>query len=308
MPAAIETFSQLTNRVLAWMSDEGNTGLMKTLVQDSIKDSHERRLTSEAWTFMRWPRRETFDLVAGQRVYTLHELFLFPRYMMNRRTGQPLVEISDRGFLDNYQGFDSTGDGPRFVYSGRTKVQQQPPSTSVITPTSSNAGDNGKAVIITGITASGAVISETITLPNAGATAFVEVLDPVKVEGMWLGTLTISAGATTLLELGPTEWGKSYQQIEFLDTPTSADTVEYNFYRQPKPLSHDNDILDIPPPFTHLCVYDALLDLPGYTRATGAEIKRWEMKVRELELAMSQTFLEGHTLGAESPGIVYVPR
>lgn len=308
MTAQIETFGQLTDRVLNWMSDSGNTGLMRTLVQDAIKDSHARRLTAEPWVFMRWPRIETFDLVAGQRTYTLHELYLFPRYMLNRRTNRPLEEIVDRGLLEHIQGFDETGDADRFVYSGRTKVQRQPTTASVITATSSNPSDNGKMVTITGLTSAGSVVSETLTLPNAGSTQFVEVLDVLKVDPTWLGTLTIAAGATTLLQLGASEWGKSYQQFELLVTPTSADTIEYSFYRQPKTLSHNNDLLDIPPPFTHLCVYDALLDLQGYTRATEAEMKRWREKSAELELAMQQSFLEGHTLGAESAGITYIRR
>lgn len=310
MPAPIETYKSLQDRVLSWMSDQGNTGLMLTLVKDAIKDSHERRLTAEPWTFMRWPRIETFTLVPGQQAYTLHELWLFPRYLQNRRTNQPLVEVSDRNFLANYDtdtGYNYN-DGSQFVYSGRVKVQNQPLAATAITAASSDSGDNGNTVIVTGITASGAVISETLSLTISGSVGFARALDIVKVGTNWAGTLTVTAPGVTLLELGPAEFGKSYQQIELLEPPTSADVIEYSFYRQPKPLLLDNDTLDIPPPFTHLCVYDALLDLTGYTRATEAEVKRWRQKSADLELAMQQTFLEGHTLGAESPGITYVPR
>jgi hypothetical protein len=124
--------------------------------------------------------------------------------------------------------------------------------------------------------------------------------------GTWVGTLTLKAGTTQLLKLFPTESGRSYTQLEFLNTPTTGDVIAYRFYRNPSPLSNATDLTDIPSPFEDLLVYDALILYAGYNPVSKEALKVWTMQQGKLERKMQETFLEGQSLGAETRYVSYL--
>jgi hypothetical protein len=300
-----QTLEQLRDKVLTWLSQQGQTGVLADIITQTLKANHTRRLVAEPWTFMRWPRRETFSVAADQTLYGLSNGFLFPRFFRLRSAERFLIEVTDQNYLEQNWEFDSTGDPVRFEFAGRFPVRRQPSVAAVVTATA--ASDAGKTVTLTGIDSSGDLTEETVTVGSASTALFESIL-AVRKNGddAWTGTLTLSTVADgTILSLGASEYGKSYPYIRLLETPSSADTVDYEFYRTPRDLE-DNDVTDIPPPFEDILVYDTLLEVQGYARSTEAELREWARNRDTLELAMQQTFLEGHTLGA-APNVMSIP-
>ena len=58
----------------------------------------------------------------------------------------------------------------------------------------------------------------------------------------------------------------AYPNLSLNDT-TIRRKGTYRFYKRPTVLSHDNDIPDIPYPFSRILVFDALLELYTYNDA-----------------------------------------
>jgi hypothetical protein len=108
-------------------------------------------------------------------------------------------------------------------------------------------------------------------------------------------TLT-DAGAVVLLTLSASEYGKKYPQIRLFDNGR-GETGTYRFYRKPSILDHDNDIPDIPFPFSTRLIFDALLELYTYNDATAP---RYWVEQQELwERNMHEAFFEGGMEGSE---------
>jgi hypothetical protein len=301
----METLSSLRNQVLAWLDEVGDTGTTKLLADYSINKSHATRLTSTNWPFMKWGPI-TFSYVAGQKEYSLHQEFLRPSYFRNKtQSGVWLVEVPEREVTQTGANRNLDQDGKYFQFGARSQVAAQPSASSVMSIVSSSTGDIGstKKVTIYGETVDG-MASEDIN-PNGltvvpGLIAFTRILGVSKASA-WSGTLTMTsnAGAVTNLKLFGTEFGRNYQTIQLLFSPTTADVIEYDFYRKPRKLTNDNDQPDIPYPYSLILVWDALLDISADDgRIDGARKAVWEKNQRELEAQMRNDFLEGRSLAA----------
>jgi len=92
----------------------------------------------------------------------------------------------------------------------------------------------------------------------------------------------------------------------FLTIPNSVSTIEYRFYRQPNSLVNDNDIPDIPPPFTQILVWDALISMAAYnTDINPAHIAIWTKNRTDLETQMIAALEESNSLDAEPRYVRY---
>ena len=275
--AAVETLKTLANQVLNYLDQNGDTGTTKNVVYDTIRRVHASRTTEQKWNFMLWSEPKTLTLVVGQRQYSLHQEFLRPLYFYSRTNKQFLTQVTEQTLLAGLRGYavpydfdvaagagtdwtNTSGGAYRFKFSGISPVENQLTSASVITV----AGESSKTVTVYGETADG-VTSETITVGTPGSVQFTKILDVAKGDG-WTQTMTMTSngGAVTNLKLFASEYGRQYRQIELLTSPIQAETIQYQFYRQPSALPSDNSVPNIPAPFSNVLVYDALILLSEY--------------------------------------------
>lgn len=312
--AAVQTFKDLQDQVLAYLDEGGSTGTSLTLVKNFLNQAQQMRLSMQPWKFLEWDSAELLTCIAGQRIYALHQEFWRPIYFFNRATKTYLIEVPNRQLADTQARWnDVTGNVLQYRLTSRTPVAAQPTSASVVTISSSSAADVGSTLAITvkGVTANG-VTSDTIspsgTTPVAGAVAFTKILSVSKAMA-WTGNLTMTSNsaAVTNLFLYPTEYGRSYQQIEFLVLPGSPDVIEYKFIRQPATMVADYDVPDIPFPHAQILVWDACLLFAGYVTDISAKaIDAWKEMVKKLEIQMAEAFIEGQGLEANPRYVRYI--
>lgn len=308
---AAKTFLELQDAVLLKLADNGDSAILRDLVKAAIAENHSRRVSSQNWSFMRWPVPPTLSVVAGVRRYSLHEKFGTPLYFKSRITGLLVERPSD--MLGDYDlpDYDATGGARRFELAGNSGIKTQPTAASVLTATSNNVADNGKTLTVTGETASG-YETEALTLPNAGSKIWLagQVVSIRKNGVGWAGTVTVTAnaGATTVLVLDSDCYGRNYRQFVLEVAPDAADTIDYPFYKLPTLLDDNYDIPDIPAPFSDVLIYDALIDLQGYSRATAGELERWHDQQQAIQFNLENAYTDGQSLGAEASYVHLVPR
>lgn len=307
--APVLTYKNLQDRVLAWLDEAGDTNTTLTLVKNAITKAHSKRVSQERWPFMLYTP-QTLTFVPNQLLYTLHSEYLRPMYFRNLTVLDYMTQFDEDNLVASGADWNNdTGDALRFVLHGRGEVANQPTAASVIAVSSSQAADNGSlTVTLTGDTAAGAR-SETITCGGSGAVAFTSITKVTK-NGMWAGALTLmsNAGAVTLLTLLSTEYGKSYQQIKLLASPSGLQIAEYQFYRQPSTLSADNDRPDIPTPFEELLVYDALLSLAAYNQYDATVLAIWKSERDDLLIGLQQTYSDARAVEAATDYTTFIPR
>ena len=302
------TFKDLQDRVLRYLDEAGDTDTTLALVKDALNAANTLRAAKEKWPFLLWDAPVTLSIVPGQRVYTLHPQYHRPLYFYNQTVRDYLTQTTTQNLVaSNADWNNDTGSALSFTLWSRSPVAQQPSSASALTLSSSSATDNGSmSVTVRGDTAQG-VTTETIVCGTTGSVAFTRILRVTKSDG-WTGTLTLAAGATTLLTLFSEEAGRSYQQLRLLASPDTAETVEYLFYRQPTLMENDNDLPDIPPPYELLLVYDALLYFASYNEYTGTTVELWKLEQQKWQTALEQSMSDDTALEARVSYVDYVPR
>jgi hypothetical protein len=318
--SVVLTFEQLTNKVLNYLDQAGETGTPRDVVHDTIRSVHASRLTERKWNFMKWDALQTITTVVGQKFYSLHQEFFRPVYFYNRTAKQTMEQVIDETLLpamsglevdyDTGLGFEdwtqASGGAYRFQLAGISPVQNQPASASVLEV----AGQSSMTVTVKGETSDGDVTTETITVGTPGTVEFTKILQVVKGDG-WTATMTLTAdsGSTTVLKLRANEYGRQYRQLELLNTPTTAETLVYKFYRKPSSLDADNSIPDIPAPFSEVLVYDALLQLGVYNRNLDAgALRLWQGEQTRLEQGLLEFDAGQDALGAAVQYQPYNPR
>ena len=312
MAITVLTLKDLRDQCLYWLDEAGDTGTTKTVLNNALNQAHRLRCASYPWPFMLWDAAETLTITAGTQLYTLHQQFDRPYYFFDTVAENYLVEVPTRALEDIHPADTVQSQAGRFMFWGRTPVAAQPSSASKLALSSSSASDTGAtyAVTIKGMTSTG-FTSESITpsgvTPVASSGTYTKILNVTKAAA-WNGTLTLTSNsaAVTNLNLDATEYGRSYQQIWLLDNPMGT-TVSYRFFRQPSALTADYDVPDIPPPYTEILVWDALILMAGYnTDLRGESLAVWTNFRDRIETAMQQSLAEGTTVGAMPKYIRYM--
>ena len=230
--------------------------------------------------------------VDNEDVQRLHRFY-------NASEERKMVEVPVREY------YDAPLTKYHWHWTKPSPVAAQPSTTGTISILSSASADQSKDVIIRGLDGSDVITTETIssngsdgTTPVSSSTSYKKILKVTK-SGTFAGTLTVRDNAgNTMLSLGTADYGKNYAQIKLLRDPAQADTIEYATYRKPVKLSDNNDIPDIPDPFSRILIWDTLLTLCAYDEVQPQPI--WVQKQREWEQRLQQTFLEGQTPGARA--------
>lgn len=295
----MKTFGQLRDEVLRWMDEYGDTDTSKSIVENAINQAHTMRVSQYRYPFM-VSDVYTFTLVSGQRDYILHERVHQLDYLYNRNQKSFLKEIPSRQIVDAGYGFSESTSSPSYYeLAGFSPVAAQPAAATTLTCTSSVAESAGVTLYVEGETSTGAVITDTLT-PGGGASSGTYArVTRVRKNGTWQGTMTLTGGST-LLVLTASEYGKSYPIIRLLNAPTSTDTIEYRFRRKPLVMSSDNDIPDLPFPYSNLLVFDALLQVAGYNEVPDTSVQHWRKMQSEWETALFSELIGTSTLGAQA--------
>lgn len=290
----MDTLGSLRAEVLSWLDEMGDTSTTRTNVDNALNDAHQRRITAYNWAWSVWPQAETITLAANQQYYSLHPEVDRIIYLRNVGTNTYLKAAPYRGIDPLGGNLHNALLGDKFHFMGMSPVQHQPSSSSVITIVSSSASDTGAGDIVTvrGETAMG-IRSEALTpngtTPVAGSVSFTRILS-VTLTAAWVGTLTMTSNsaAVTNLTLNPGELGRQYPQIFLTWLPAGGEVLDYKFYTRPRVLSADNDIPDIPFPYTKILVYDALLALAAYNgQMDGGRVALWQQRQVEIERNMT---------------------
>lgn len=305
--AKIYTYKDLQDEVLSWLDESGATSVTLTNVKNSLQQAHLQRLTQQDWNFMLWPTSVTFNTVSGTRHYSLHSEYYKPLYFFDQTGKKYLIEQNQRSLAPSGARWNQdTGSPDRFVLWGRQPVANQPASAGTLSVVSSSGSDgNTKTVKVRGTDSTGSyVVEETLTMngltPVAGSVTFSNPILSITLSEEMAGTLTLTCGATTMLVLQPGELGRSYPRMELLRDPTTQSTIEYRFYRQPRPLVDDNDIPDIPPPFSQILVWDTLINMAAYNSdISNAHIAVWSRNQQMLSDALVAYDESGNSLEAE---------
>lgn len=305
--AHIRTFKNIQDEVLAWLDEAGDTDSTLTLAKQAIQAAHEQRLTQAKWPFMIWEPTETFSLVVGTQIYSLHSEFLRPLTFRNRTSGVDLTEVFDHNVLHEDWASSASFTG-KFSMWSRAPVANQPSSASALTISSSSGSDTTAQVQVRGDTADGVTTETWSVATGVSTTSFTRIINVTKI-GTWIGTMTMTsnAAAVTNLKLFAAENGRSYQRLQLIGSPSTADVIEYRFYRQPSPLVLDNDIPDIPAPFQELLVWDTLLSFSAYNEYDPTMVGLWTDNRDKLLLALQQS-LTDMSVGASCQYVDYIPR
>ena len=316
----IKTFLQLQNDALRWFDEVDDAGELRDNVKQAISNAQVSRLAERPWPFMKWPVPQRISTVIGQTVYALHQDFATPIYFYNVTKKRFMRQVSDTTLLAHaYEGInqldtdsgedwlDQTGSADKFELGAIQQVSAQPAAASVLTLSSSSVADGASQTLIVRGETSDGVTEETIACATVGTVSFTRILRVTKV-GTWSGTMTLAAGATTLLKLFATEYARSYQTLKLFTTPTAVESIEYDFYRQPSGLVNDNDVPDIPSPFQDILVYDALIDLSTYNAVESGALKVWSARQAMLERGLLNAHGEPLSLAREIEYSSYIPR
>lgn len=300
------TYKRLQDETLSWLDETGTSGVTLTNVKSALQQAHMGRLAQRNWNFMLWQKPITFNTTSGVQTYSLHSEYYKPFYFFNQTTKAYLIEMNARQLGPSGVRWNTdTGGANRFTLWGRTCVAAQPTVAGVITIRSDNAGDTSQTVTIQGTDSTNAYkINETLqangTVVATGTQLFNNPIMNITLSAPFAGTLTVACGALTILVLQPGELGRSYPQMYLLNNPTTASAIEYRFYRQPTVLINDNDIPDIPPPFTQILVWDALISLAAYnTDVDQKNVSIWALRQKDLEESMIAADDSGNSLESE---------
>lgn len=311
----MRTYKELQDAVLQWMADSGDTGLLRTLVKDALNRAHQNLLNDDRYDFLLWPRTETLSVTVGQKVYALHPEVSQLLFVYNPTTDEYLEEVAPKGLMESEADWnDGTIDQPdRFMLTGLSKVLTQPSAASVVTATTTGGTESSaNSLLITGIS-NGVIVTDTLTSGSAwssltGSQSFDVITDITKLGASWARTVTLTANGQTLLILGAASYGQQYRTLELLESPTTATSLLYRFYRRPRQLVYDNDIPDVPAGFGDILVYTALIAMQGYTRATSTELEFWGAQIRKLTDTLQMTFRAARTMGGRPTYTRYIPR
>jgi hypothetical protein len=310
----VKTYKQIQDEVLESMGDAEDQGTLRSIAKKHIQNYHFNLLSKEQWDFMLWPKTEQITVVVDQKTYTLHPEFFQPLYFLDTTMKQYLEVVPVKQTVETGEDTQQTSSYPdRIQINAISNVQQQPSAAAVITVTTTGGNESsGNSIIVRGIV-SGEVREETLSSGSSWSTltsslSFEHILSITKVGSSWSRKITITSGSTTVLTLQADEYAKQFQQVEFFLAPQTSNTINYRFYRKPRPIIRDNDVSDLPEGFEELLVLHTKLRMVGFSRATPDEIGMWRETHKELLEQLRQTYQMSRALNSRPRYVTLVER
>ncbi len=225
-------------------------------------------------------------------------------------TPQFVFQSNRRMFDQNYAGATETGTPVASYSLGVRGVQKFPAANGLLTLVSDSTADTGTnyKVRVTGFNASGALVTELVTLAGTtaasttnsySATLGVERLVKAPNSGYtFTGNITVADSSANTIAVIPVWWkSPSYCWIELFPIPSAAITYTVRASMRKPPLVNGDDWIDLPEEYHLLCVFGVTKDLlGGMGMATLANQHRASYK--ELETRFKRACIQ-------SPGSVF---
>jgi hypothetical protein len=199
-------------------------------------------------------------------------------------------------FIDFNQSSGSGQQDGFEIFNDASPVYTQPSVPSVLT-VNNGSEPTAPSVYIEGTDSTGADVSETILASATGSVVFATVTYYAKTAD-FNTTMSLMAGADTLVSLGTDEYAKAYPVMHFLSIPVTGKTFNYQFYKKPRYMVRDFDIPDLPYPHSNILVYDTLLDLATFNELDSESVGIWREKQQKLLENLYLEALVGDSVGA----------
>ncbi len=311
----MKTFKQLQNEVLATIGDQDDVNVVRDLVKTRLKDAHTTLLTEEQWDFMLYPHSSQLSVVAEQKNYNLHPQFFQPLYFWDANNKQYLEVVPPKQFVEVGEDLhgDSINEPDRVSITTIQGIQNQPISAGVVVVTTTGGTESAaNSLVVRGIV-DGMEREETLSSGSAwstltGSLSFSHIDRVTKVGESWSRSITVTVGATTVISLLAAEFGKQFQQLEFLVTPATTNTINYRFYRKPFTLNYDNDMPDCPSEFDEILKLKTKLAMVGFSRPSPEELEEWKDNLKEKMKSVRQTYQQARALNSRARYVTYIPR
>lgn len=272
------TYLDLQNRVLRLVDEVENLTTTRDLVKDAINVVHRSVCFAKNWSWIMWPREESFTTVAGQRAYALNPSLgklrtLWDVSANDFATILPRTQWEasgvDRGSLNRSPS--------SFIYGSIWPVNPQPTLVGTISAVSDSTLDTvtrGSSIIITGIDDAFIERHETLVLtgttPKYSVQPFTHIMSVSKA-GTISGTVMLKDILhTEIYNVDADEDGRLFPTLEATENPIAGRVFTYTFLRTPRTLVNDGDIPEVfPNDLSEILVYGALLELTGYNTELG---------------------------------------
>src|SRR5688572_16689658 len=118
----------------------------------------------------------------------------------------------------------------------------------------------------------------------------------------------MTVGSDVILTLLAAEFGRQYRLLELVKEPTQDIEFKFRFYRKPLKLVYDQDLPQIPEDYDDILVYGALIDMQGFTRPEGPELKSWQDRLKNLTNQMQQNYQQTRSTGGRNTYVNYISR
>lgn len=203
-----------------------------------------------------------FDTVSSQETYFLDANIGRILSMTNTTNRWGMEEVSEREMNDIDPQRNISGTPTRYSMFGKSEVSSLNPTASQITVVSNSALDTTQSVRIIGLV-SNVETSENIALNGLAPATSTNTIDANGIIGVRLsattsGSVTVTAGATTLVIIPSGKLFKIYQPVKLGPIPAATYTIRVNYIQGPRPMASDYDIPDLPPEFHSLIILGTL--------------------------------------------------
>ena len=232
-----------------------------------------------AWPWS-WKRRKTtFSTVADQEDYRLDEEVDQIAILRQRTTPLVLLHVPDRKFYKVVPDPEDRGSGVSRYYrqweeTGFTASLAADDTIQVLS--SSTSDGSGFSVRLVGRNTSGIVIGETLTLNGTTAVTSTNTFDSgslmrVSKSANTTGVITVrrTTGATTLIQMAPTEASPRSKIISLYPIPSAVVTMYLEYYERLHLLSAEADVPQLDPQWNWVVIQGALKHLWTFKQQTA---------------------------------------
>lgn len=199
------------------------------------------------WSWLK--RKSTFDTVASTTDYVLAREIDKVAILRQTETPIKLQQVPDDQFFRYIPNPVATGN-PRYYRLWENEgVSTRLATADTVDVVSSSASDAGSAdytVTVMGYDSNGVLQTDTYQLNGttkvSGTTTFAARAIFVSKRAATNGDITVTAGSTSLLVLGKNERAPKFKVISLYPQPSSAITMNIEFYTRIPELVNDSDV------------------------------------------------------------------
>lgn len=234
-------------------SDSNNDTMINDFINDTLNEINDpgwayapRKELQHNWAWLR--RKTSFSTVGDQEDYLLPRDVDRIALVRQETTPVRLRQVSDRRFYGADAKRDETGNPYWYrlwEVSGVSTKLSTADTIDVVSDSTSDAGDTGLTVTVWGqvdsITRSEVYTLNGTTTVSGSLTFDANTVFVSKAKDT-TGTITVSAGATTLVQLAPDDRNPLFKTMSLFPIPDSAITMYIEYWTRIRELEQDSDV------------------------------------------------------------------